>query len=410
MIKFSLMTLSVAAALAIAGCNCKSACTTAGKCGADVPSISIPANNWATSRWTPSGTPTFEVKENSVILNGPGWISKRTEFPFAGTDPELICNGFSFRVRGDGSDDWGCISITDGGRLRSAYYFPLNNKDWTEHKVAFADMAPAYDNASRLPDKIRVGELTFLAIGDYWKIRTGNLPRAKFTYEISDLKLETNVPAVYQRGKYRPMPLKDAVEKMKSGKPVSISCFGDSITAGTGLANRAATRYATLIGPALAKFYKNDQIKSVCAATGGAHTFQSIGWLERDLAEGGMPDVVTMLIGFNNCSGGQTAEFYREQLIEWIERITFRTRGKCAILLVPTIPGVPRFHTQEYMAAETRKIAEEYGCTVIPLDTIIRNMGPLEYKKFLCDTVHPNEEGHKFFTDVIFETITGEKR
>ena len=404
--KHSLMILTAAASLALAGCcSAPKTCPLKG-----VKAESIPAEKWNAGTWTKVGKANYTLGENSLKLQAPGWVTARTGYPFAGTDPAKVVNGISFKVRGDGSDEWGCFGIGDGGPRRSACYFPLKSKEWTTVTIAFADMAPAHDNGARLPDTITAGELNSIYIGDIWSIKTGNMPRPDFSFEIADIKLETKAPVIYQRGKYRPAPLADAIAKMKAGKPVSISCFGDSITAGTSLRNRAATRYATLLGPALAKFYKNDQIKSACVATGGAHTYHSIGWLERDFAEFGTPDVVTMLIGYNNCSGSQTAEFFREQLIEWIERVTFLTQGKCAILLIPTIPGVPRFHTQEYMAAETRKIAEEYGCTVIPLDTIIRDMGAQEYTKFLADSVHPNEAGHEFFTDVIYQTITGEKR
>ena len=368
-----------------------------------------PVVNWAKpGQWRAIAPAEVSSDGAIVTIQQPGSaFTTIAAYPIdGGQDTQKTYQGISFRVRGDGSDEWGCIGINNGLRFGGVYYFPVKSTDWVEYRVAFSDMAPACDHTPGLPRTIAVGDLGSLSLGDRWKIGTGNLDRPTFRYEVTDLKLLPEIPARFEAKPLRPMPLRDAVAKMKKGEQIRIICFGDSITAGTSLRNRAVERYAALLGPALAKHFNNPGITSHCAATGGAHGYESVAWLDRDLQEG-LPDVATMLIGYNNCSSAQSPEMYRKHLSMWVERLTELTQGKCAIVLIPTVPGVPRFTTQDYMAKITREVAKEYGCTVAPIDEAIRRMGPLTYKKqYLADTVHPNAEGHKFFCNILLGLFT----
>ena len=187
-------------------------------------------------------------------------------------------------------------------------------------------------------------------------------------------------------------------KEMKAGKETLITCFGDSITAGTAL-RKGNKRYAVLLGEQLAKKFGNKNIKTECVAVGGAHTYDSIAWLDRDLSKG-KPAVATMLIGYNNRSSAQTAELYRAQLEMWIERLLAKTEGKTAIILIPSVQGVPRWFAQDDMAAVTYEVAKKYNCTVCPLDKVVGKIGPVDYRaKFLADGIHPNQAGHQIFAD-----------
>ena len=134
---------------------------------------------------------------------------------------------------------------------------------------------------------------------------------------------------------------------------------------------------------------------------GGARTKDSIAWMDRDFTKG-TPDVATMLIGYNNRSGGQSAEMYRKQLEIWIDHLLARTNGKTAIILIPTLPGIPRWYGQDDMAKMVYEVAQKYNCTVVPLEKMIKKMGPFAYRKnYLADGVHPNQAGHKLFAEEI---------
>ena len=369
----------------------------------------VPVAEWAKpGTWRASSPAAVSTDGTTLTIKMPGVVYKPfAYYPFdGGKDVNTPYQGISFRVRGDGSDEWACITFSNGARFGGVYYFPVKSTDWVEYRVAFADMAPITDHTAGLPRTVPVGGFGNLIFGDKWTINSGNIPRQTFQFEVADLKLLPEVPSKYESVPYRPMPLDDAIAKMKKGEPVRILCFGDSITSGSGLEERRVPdRYATLLGPALAEYYKNPNITSHCAATGGAHTFHSLGWIERDLKDG-LPDIATMLIGFNNCSAAQTPEMYRKQLTMWIERLMALTQGKCAVVLIPTIPGVPRFFTQDYMAEITREVAAEYGCAISPMDETFKELGPFVYRdKYLVDGIHPNSAGHKLMLETLLHTL-----
>ena len=318
-----------------------------------------------------------------------------------GKDINTLYEGISFEVKGDGSNEWGCVTIGETRAFQAHAYFPLKNKEWQKFTFSFADMGPSNDYTAGILPATPVTRLASISFGDAWRITWCNAKRVPFSYQVRNFSLVKKAPARYDYKKYsKAMPLSAVVAKMKKGEKVQISCFGDSITAGTGL-RKEEKRYAALIGEMLTAKFKNNNIKSVCVAVGGARTKDSIGWLDRDLTQG-MPDVATMLIGYNNRSGGQSAELFKKQLEIWINQLLARTQGKTAIILIPTIPGVPRWYGQDDMAATVYEVAAKYNCTVVPLEKMIKKMTAMEYRtKYLCDGVHPNQAGHKLFAEEI---------
>ena len=372
----------------------------AGAVSADaVISDFLNGNNWKRSRVKGS----YEmVKENgkvvAVKVNGPNVVSFASRnYPVDnGNDLKKVYAGISFEVKGDGSNEWGCVTVQETRMVSGCYFFPLKNTQWQEYKVAFADMAPAGDQSLGLPAAMPVGSICDFNFSDRWKINWTNIKRNNFSFQVRNLKLIEKIEPAIKTGKFKARPLADVVKEMKAGKPALVTCFGDSITAGTAL-KKGDKRYAVLLGELLVKKFGNDKIKSECVAIGGAHTYDSIAWLDRDLTKGN-PDVATMLIGFNNRSGAQTAEIYAAQLEMWIERLLAKTGGKTAIILIPSIQGVPRWFAQRDMAEITYKVAKKYNCTICPIEQVIEKIGAKDYKaKYLADGVHPNQAGHLVF-------------
>ena len=365
-----------------------------------VRDFDLPAN-WKTDRNKVSSEqmngPWFKVQGTKVsALNLPGYP------PGGAARIGRAFTGIAFKVRGNGSNEWGRISILAGPMGGGTFYFPLKSREVTEFRVAFSDMAPNADNAFLPAPKITAG----FQLGDRWRIGRNNAPRNPFTYEVSELRLSDDVQGKFVPGKFRPEPSLDGViARMKAKKNVLILCFGDSITAGTGLSSKDKDRYAAVLQDLLRKRYGYDGITVRSVAVGGAHTFDSIAWLDRDLAEG-RPDAATMLIGYNNRSGRQSRQAYAEQLERWIELFAMKTGGKAPVVLIPTVPGVPRFLTQRDMAEATREVACKYGLAVAPVDKAIEKLGPGEYRgKYLVDGVHPNPAGHKLFADILFKVF-----
>ena len=347
-----------------------------------------------------------DMANGLIKFNGPGKIYNRSfrVFPAVGVDPDKKFTGIAFKVTSDGIGGWGSITINAGPRDCAYYYFPLK-KGTFEYRVAFGDMAPAKDMANPAPQVITAGQLSGITVGDYWAIGQNNYRRPKYSFQLADLRLLDDIKPQFVRGKHAPAKLDGVIAKMKAGKAVTILCFGDSITAGTGLQDREKDRYATVLQGMLREYYKNDKITVRSVAVGGAHTFQSIAWLDRDLADG-MPDAATMLIGYNNRSACQSKEFYAEHLTEWIERFAMKTGGKAAVVLIPAVQGVPRFTDQQDMADATREVAAKFGLETSPIDEAIAKIGPVKYRaEYLGDAIHPNPAGHKLFAEVLFKTF-----
>ena len=317
-----------------------------------------------------------------------------------GSDPEKKYEGIAFEIQGDGSSEWDCITVGDTPNLQGRYFFPLSSKEWKEFRVSFADMAPAGDHTAGLPAQMKAGMLNTFQFSDGWRISWCNRKRTAFSYQVRNLRLIEKIRPSIETGKYAFRPLSEIITEMKAGKKILISCFGDSITAGTSL-RPGEKRYAVLLGEMLAAKFKNPNIRTVCTAVGGAHTCNLIDWLDRDLTAG-MPDVATLLIGYNNKSHGQSPELFRKHLEIWLDRLAARTKGKTAVILIPTIPGVPRWDSQDDFARIVVETAEKYHCSVVRIDQAIKKIGPQEYRsKYLRDSVHPGPDGHRLFAEIL---------
>lgn len=345
-----------------------------------------------------------EITDGTLKVQGPksSFNLPVRSYPLGGIDNmDKIYTGIAFKVKGDGSDEWGVISVQAGPRGGGKVYFPLKNTEFVEYRVAFSDMAPNGSNTSLPAAQYAAKNITEFKIGDRWKIGQNNYPRESYSFEISDLRLIDDVQGNFVPGKFRPAPMDGVIAKMKAKQPVLILCFGDSITAGTSLRDRERDRYATVLQGLLRKQYGYDEITVRSVAVGGSQTHESIAWLDRDLAQG-KPDAATMLIGYNNRTAAQTKEVYAEQLVRWIEMFAMKTDGKAALVLIPAVQGVPRFFSQQDMAEAVYEIGKQYGLPVAPIDKKIAEIGPVEYKKtYLADSIHPNPEGHKLFAEVL---------
>ena len=343
----------------------------------------------------------FDGKEKAMRFDGPAIIVTRMfrEIPaVSGVKLDKKFTGLAFKVKGCGVDEWGCITISGGPMKSGSFYFSVKDTNWREIRVPFSQLAPANDYNMEF-NELSAIEVSEIVVGDRWRIREGNTDIKPFYCLIKDIRLTDDVfPAP---AKHAPEKFENVIAKMKAGKKVQILCVGDSITAGTSLKMRETERYGAQLEKLLQKHFKNPGIKVRVCGVGGAHTFNSLVWQERDLA-GEIPDVATMLIGYNNRSSCQTVEQYKQQLKLWIDRLAEKTGGKTAVILIPTVPGVPRFYAQRDLADATRKLAKELKLPIADIEKWILSLPPMEYRtKYLADSVHPNPDGHKKYAEIL---------
>ncbi len=167
--------------------------------------------------------------------------------------------------------------------------------------------------------------------------------------------------------------LPETIRKLRSGRPLRIVAFGDSITAG-GDATKPELIFWERWAAELRRQFPRASITAVNGATGGDNTAHGLQRFEaKVLAE--RPDLVLVAFGMNdhNRSGVPIPDFQRN-LKEMISRI--RTANG-EVVLLSAFPPNPNwtFGTQrmaEYAAA-TRLVAEETNDRFGGID----RMGPL---------------------------------
>ena len=355
---------------------------------------------WKSAVRSKGPTLKFDDKEKCVRFFEPCLVKTQFVLP-----PEAFNRKFTgivFKVKGDGSDNYGNLTISGTQIFGLRTIFPVKNTQWVEYHVAFKDMAP-FSDFSTVPSEPVVGNRFFeITIGNNRLKGPGEQPRGSYNYLIKDFYL-TDEKFPENNSTAKSVNVSDVAAKMKSGKPVSMLFLGDSITAGTGLKNIKQECYAAQLTGILQNYFNNPAISWRTGAVGGFHTFEVLSYLDRDLAAG-TPDVVFILIGYNGRFHGQNSEIYEKHIELLLKRIIQKTAGKSAIILIPVVPGVPRFTTQQDMAEVCRKLSEKYNLAAVDLDKRIEALGPEQYKaKYLRDTVHPNVEGHKFFAQTLFE-------
>ena len=183
--------------------------------------------------------------------------------------------GLSFWVKGDGSDQYGCLAVGENHPLwgdMHSYFFPLKDTSWRKYTVAWDDFiseSHRWPLASRgcLPPS----GLQFLRIGTRWTIQHNNAPIPKHSYSIGHIELELKVENDRTVPKLR--DFSHVMEQLKAKKPVHVVCMGDSITAGTSLSPAEAghLRYAAVIQKSLRTWLGHDKIVVESRAVGGAH-------------------------------------------------------------------------------------------------------------------------------------------
>ena len=158
--------------------------------------------------------------------------------------------GFSLWVKGDGSENFGCMRI-QAGNWNKAWLgnFPLKDKDWHKVKIAWKDLVPSGHTTPELGDAegFKPGDLNLISFGKSWNFTTKHTKPA-IAFSIDNLRLIKGVKCSRRRVPIAEFPkVESVVKKMKAGEAVTILALGDSITWGTS-AGGNANAYPALMG------------------------------------------------------------------------------------------------------------------------------------------------------------------
>ncbi|MCE5217794.1 GDSL-type esterase/lipase family protein [bacterium] len=364
------------------------------------------------SKWQATGGAVVERSTDAhegaacAKVTMPGQLSGRIldNYPPAAFD---TAQGVSFWAKGDGSREWGCIALFGDGSNRSysyCYFFPLSSTEWRKYDVPWADWIPeGAFTAIGTPGGLPPSGVQWLRLGTRWTITFNNAQIAKHTYWVDEVRLEQSAPQ--PAAAPAPASLASVITKLRDKKPVHILCMGDSITAGTGLPDRDAQRYATLLQAQLRQRLGYNEVYAESRAVGGAKVTDARAWVNRDF-QGPAPDLVTTLYGYNDKSNLFSAQQFADSLNDYYRRICAVTGGKTAILPLTTIPGAgPRFVMMDDFAQVVRDVAGSWHISYLDLGAAMKKIGREELLPYMGDMAHPNPSGHELMATVIADYL-----
>jgi lysophospholipase L1-like esterase len=310
--------------------------------------------------------------------------------------------GLSFWVKGDGSENFSCLAVS--GPYSYAFYFPLKDTEWHQVTASWADFAPEGQTGEiGGPGGMPPSAINAIRLGTRWTIFHNNQYIPPHSFAIDRIQMEEKLPPPAAVPPAR--DFKEILSLLKEKKPLRIQCMGDSITAGTGLADKDRSRYAVLSEDLLRRWTGNTNIVSYSRAVGGARSTDQRAWVPRDFA-GPAPDLVTLWIGYNDKSGAYTREYYKQSVGDYLDRVSRFTKGRTAFLLIATGPGCgARFTMMDDYAEAVREIARERKLPLLDMNKTLKALGRDAIEPFFADMAHPNEKGHRLIADTLCEFL-----
>jgi len=327
-------------------------------------------------------------------------------------------DGLSFWAKGDGSDNYGCLRM-QAGKWDIAWVanFPLKDTTWHRVSLAWGDFVPASATIPPLGSAkgFKSGDLNLIAFGKSWNFNTSH-KSPEITFSIDDLSLEAGLRPNRPTVAIEKLPPPSTVmERLKSGKPVTILALGDSITWGTNVGGNANS-YPVILGKMLADHFRNDKITIVNKAIGGSTTAKGRQWLHRDLA-GVEADLVTVMFGFNEMPAptdtdkAASAKAFAANMLTYVQEAAGMMKAPPACVFIATIPGRQKhWETLDAYAQAVRDLGKAHAnVAVADVNAHFKSLGQEAYARLMSDEAHPNAGGQQEIANVLFETLTGQK-
>ena len=313
-------------------------------------------------------------------------------------------DGFSFWVKGDGSDNFGSITLVDGKdyNLKFAYAFPLKNKEWHKVYVNWKELIPEISKGRicSLDGPYKPSGFRNIWVGRwyYW----GSYPEISFS--LDDMQLEKSIP--FDEKDYTPSiaGTPRTTEKLKSGKPVKILAIGDSLTDIRHWANREVN-WPGILMERLKKEFKHNQIQFRNEAIGGSELTQGMVLARRSLGDN-PPDLITICYGHNDWTNEMRGQKFKKWLSAAVDRLRRLTKGQSEILLINTCPSVSRWTEMSELAQAVREVAIEKKTGFSELEKAFHSIGKNDKESLFCrDKTHLGPKGHSIVADVVFKAL-----
>ena len=203
--------------------------------------------------------------------------------------------------------------------------------------------------------------------------------------------------------------LAGVVDVLENGETaVRVVCFGDSIT-GVYYHTGGRRAWCDMLGIALGKTYPKAQIQMVNAGISGHTTTQGLARMEKDVLAH-KPQLVVVMFGMNDVVRTD-AEKFEANLRTIVHRC--RESEAAVVLCTPNsvYPNPTRPMTRLAQFAQiVRYVAKDMSvrladCFAAYEDT--RREDVTKWRLLMSETIHPGMNGHKFFAEVMAESISG---
>ena len=203
-------------------------------------------------------------------------------------------------------------------------------------------------------------------------------------------------------------PPSQTSKRLAEGKPVTIVCFGDSIT-GVYYHTGGRRAYPEMLEIALRKNNPKAQVKVINAGISGHTTREALARIERDVLDH-QPHLVTIMFGMNDLTRIPRDEF-KKNLVEIKDRCQ---KAGAEVLLctqnnVIETPGRPGEKLAEFTQL-IRELAKEHRLGVADCHAefaAAKTKDRREWRLLLSDEIHPNMAGHKLMAETIAQAILG---
>lgn len=314
-------------------------------------------------------------------------------------------DGFSFWVKGDGSDSLGGIELMDDSyALRYAYAFPIDSTEWKKINVRWSDLSPELtgpfvDPAKGTPPSKLVG----VSLGKwfYWR----DYPA--YSYTIENIVLEKTLPPADTTDyTAKSSGLTSIAQKVKAKQPITIVTMGDSLT-DTKHNSNTKIAWPQMLADKLKEV--GVDAKVINPAAGGTNLSQNLVTMPRWEKLAPNPDLVVINFGGNDFDTKVTGDMFKDYLRRAIDRIRRDTKGSADILIITTCPGFKRWDTYKDLEQAQRDVAAEKKVGLVDIATETRKLGTaeetLKMNFWHWDNVHLGPKGKEMFRDLVFQAI-----
>jgi lysophospholipase L1-like esterase len=314
--------------------------------------------------------------------------------------------GFSFWVKGDGSDAFGGLELIydDNYAVRYDNYFPIKNKEWTKVTVGWRDLVPVLPGPKSVSlggkGGNRASRVSGLWFGKWWYWR--EYPAHSFT--VDEIRLEEKIAENPRNYSPEGQPLARVLAKLKAGKPITVVTAGDSLTDFHHWANRKVSWPEILKKQIRKKYHSEGNI--INPAIGGTQLRQNLVLMPRWLAKASQPDLVTFCFGGNDWEAGMRGSQFRDSYEDAIDRVRHATKGRSDILILTTVPSVARRQTMVELAEACRKAAKNRKAGLADVEkAFLAAGGDKKERLFAWDQTHLGPVGHELVADTVLKAI-----